>query len=131
MMGEAYGRVSPVKTFVDTLYLEAYMPAGETLLLPDTEQLAIYVAAGELLVGEQKLPQYSMVILEDNTTGFSLQSKTESRIALIGGAKMSPRFIEWNFVSSRKERIAQAKDDWQAGRFPKVVDDELEFIPLP
>jgi redox-sensitive bicupin YhaK (pirin superfamily) len=55
----------------------------------------------------------------------------ESRIAIIGGEKMGRRYIEWNFVSSRQERIEQAKQDWKAGRFPKVPGDEDEFIPLP
>mgnify|MGYP001818578142 CR=1 FL=1 len=49
----------------------------------------------------------------------------------IGGAPVGRRYIEWNFVSSRRERIEQAKDDWRAGRFPKVPGDDEEFIPLP
>ena len=49
----------------------------------------------------------------------------------IGGENVGPRFIDWNFISSRKERIEQAKQDWQAGRFAKVVGDEDEFIPYP
>ena len=60
-----------------------------------------------------------------------IESTADSRVALIGGEKIGKRFIEWNFISSRKERVEQAKRDWQAGNFPKVVGDEDEFIPLP
>ena len=63
--------------------------------------------------------------------GVVLEAVSEARIAIIGGETMSHRFIDWNFVSSRKERIEQAKADWQAQRFPKVPGDDIEFIPLP
>ena len=63
--------------------------------------------------------------------GVVLEATAPSRIAIIGGEHLGERFIEWNFVSSRKARIEQAKRDWKAGRFPKVPGDEIEFIPLP
>lgn len=61
----------------------------------------------------------------------TLVASTDSRIALIGGERFQRRYIEWNFVSSHKERIDQAKQDWQQGRFDKVPGDEEEFIPFP
>lgn len=66
-----------------------------------------------------------------NQSGIVVKATQASRIALIGGEPLGRRFIEWNFVSSRKERIAKAKQDWQEGRFAKVPGDEEEFIPLP
>jgi hypothetical protein len=60
-----------------------------------------------------------------------VQATEASRIAVIGGAPVGKRFIEWNFVSSRQQRIQQAKQAWLEGRFPPVPGDELEFIPLP
>ena len=69
-----------------------------------------------------------MVILSA-ADGVVIEATSESRIALIGGEKMSKRYIEWNFISSRKERIEQAKQDWRDGNFPKVLGDEKEFIP--
>ena len=60
-----------------------------------------------------------------------INATADSRIAIIGGESMNKRYIEWNFISSRKERIEQAKQDWQAGRFAKVIGDEDEFIPYP
>ena len=130
MMGSAYGLNSPVKTFAETVYVEAAMNSGNLLPLPNAEQLAVYIVSGSVRLQGQDISSHTMVILEDNTTA-TIQANADARVAIIGGEKMPKRFIEWNFVSSRKERIEQAKDDWQAGRFPKVVDDEKEFIPLP
>lgn len=130
MMGSAYGRTSPVRTFADTLYVEAHLQAGQTLVLPDAEERAVYVASGKLKARDTEMPEHSLAILGD-LPGVVLEAASESRIAIIGGERMTPRFIEWNFVSSRKARIEQAKADWAAQRFPKVPGDAEEFIPLP
>lgn len=63
--------------------------------------------------------------------GVVLEATEEARIAIVGGDSLGRRHIEWNFVSSRKERIEQAKQDWKAGRFPRIPGDEDEYIPLP
>jgi redox-sensitive bicupin YhaK (pirin superfamily) len=130
LMGSAYGLTSPVKTFAQTLYVEAHLQAGQTLQLPDCEERAIYVAKGQLLINDTLIPEFSMVVLS-SADDVIIEASEESRIALIGGEPMGKRFIDWNFISSRKERIAQAKQDWQAGNFPKVVGDEEEEIPYP
>jgi len=130
MMGQAYGLSSPVRTFSDTLYLEAHMKAGQRLTLPDAPERALYVASGELHTQGTAIPAYHMAILSTQA-GIEVQANCDARIALIGGAPIGERHIEWNFVSSRMERIAQAKEDWQADRFPKVPGDEEEYIPLP
>lgn len=130
MMGSAYGLTSPVQTFADTLYVEAYLQAGQTLVLPDAEERAVYVASGKLKARDTEMPEHSLAILGD-LPSVVVEAASESRIAIIGGERMTPRFIEWNFVSSRKARIEQAKADWTAQRFPKVPGDAVEFIPLP
>ena len=130
MMGAAYGVVSPVKTFAQTLYVEAKLPAGESFKLPTEDELAVYVAEGGVSLKDRSIPQYALAIVEPGSDLY-LMAEQDSQIALIGGEKMTERFIEWNFVSSRQERIEQAKLDWKAGHFPKVVGDEEEFIPLP
>lgn len=130
LMGSAYGVTSPVLTYAETLYVEAHLQAGQTLILPNSEERAIYVAKGELKIKGRLIPEFSMVILSA-AEGVTIEATKEARIALIGGEKMNKRYIEWNFISSRKERITQAKQDWIAGHFPKVVDDEQEYIPLP
>ncbi|MEQ8408605.1 MAG: pirin family protein [Gammaproteobacteria bacterium] len=130
MMGSAFGMTSPVKTFAETLYFEATLAAGQTLELPDTAERAVYVASGAVEIAETAVTDHCMAVLEPGS-GLTVTATEDSRIALIGGENLGERHIEWNFVSSRKERIEQAKDDWQAGRFPVVPDDAEEFIPLP
>jgi redox-sensitive bicupin YhaK (pirin superfamily) len=130
MMGSAYGLISPVKTFAETLYFEAHMKTGQTLALPNTEDRAIYVAAGGVTINGTAVKEFSMAVLHQGAD-ITIEATADSRIALIGGEKLSPRHIYWNFVSSRSERIEQAKADWKAGKFPKVPNDEEEFIPLP
>ena len=130
MIGSAYGFASPVKTFAETLYVEADMKRGDKVHLPNAEELAVYVVSGGIMLLGQAIASYSMVILEDNATA-AIEATADARVAIIGGEKMPPRFMEWNFVSSRRERIEQAKNDWRSGRFPLVTGDEKEFIPLP
>ena len=130
MMGSAYGHSSAVKIFAQTLYAEAHMRAGQSLPLPGADELAVYVAAGKVRIDGQDIAQYSMAVLERGASA-TVEASEESSIAIIGGEAMPARYIEWNFVSSRKERIAQAKDDWAARRFALVPGDAEEFIPLP
>jgi len=130
LMGQAYGQTSPVKTFAQTLYVEAHLQQGQQLVLPNCAERAIYVAQGELQLNGTVVPEHAMVVLHA-ADGVCITATADSRIALIGGESMAKRYIEWNFISSRKQRIEQAKQDWQAGRFPKVVGDEEEFIPYP
>lgn len=130
MMGSAFGVASPVKVFADTLYVEAQLHAGQRIALPSADERAVYVAQGNLKVGDTAIAEHAMAVFAD-VAGVVLEATSESRIAIIGGQHLGQRFIEWNFVSSRKERIEQAKRDWQEGRFAKVPGDEIEFIPLP
>lgn len=129
MMGHAYGLSSPVKTYSPTLYMEADMPGGASLDLPDAQELAVYVVHGQAQIGDQVINMNSMAVLDDAQTG-TITANGETRLAIIGGAPLGKRFMEWNFVSSRKARIDQAKADWREGRFDKVPGDD-EFIPLP
>ncbi|MCB1955106.1 MAG: pirin family protein [Rhodocyclaceae bacterium] len=130
MMGAAYGATSPVRVFARTLYVEAHLQPGQKLSLPDADERAIYVAQGALKAQETDIPEHAMAILS-NAPGVIVEAAEESRIAIIGGEHMGKRFIDWNFVSSRKERIEQAKRAWRDRRFPVVAGDEVEFIPLP
>ena len=130
MMGSAYGATSPVKTFADTLYVEAHLKTGQPLVLPETAERALYVVSGTLRLGGMTLPEHSMAILS-GASNLVVEATADSRMALIGGEPLGQRFIDWNFVSSRKERIEQARADWRAGRYPRVPGDEEEFIPLP
>lgn len=130
MMGSAYGHTSPVKTFADTLYIEAHLQAGQRLHLPEAQERGLYIASGSVQVAGQTIQQHEMAIL---TPGSDVEvvAHAPSRIALVGGEKMTTRYLEWNFASTDKAFIEQAKADWRAGKFPKVPGDEDEFIPLP
>ena len=130
LMGGAWGLTSPVRQFSETLYVEARLQRGQTLKLPSAPERALYVVSGALSAQGTALPEHSMTVFA-NQPDIAVRATEETRVALIGGAPVGERHIEWNFVSSRRERIEQAKSDWQAGRFPKVPGDEREFIPLP
>lgn len=130
MMGTAFGVSSPVRTYAETLYVEVHLQAGQRIVLPDAEERAVYVAMGELRARDTVIPQHAMAVFARGE-GIEVEASRETRIAIVGGEKLGPRYIEWNFVSSRKARIEEAKQDWQQGRFPKVPGDEQEFIPLP
>jgi redox-sensitive bicupin YhaK (pirin superfamily) len=129
MMGEAYGLRSPVKTFSPILYVEADMPAGSELVLPEAEELAVYVVQGEAQIDGEDSPIFTLSILSSDAK--MIKAKTQTRLAMIGGSPLGKRYMDWNFVSSRPERIEQAKEDWREGRFDIVPGDEDEFIPLP
>ena len=130
IMGSAFGARSPVQTFSPTLYLDCAFAAGASLALPDgVEELAVYVAEGTVLAGETPIAAGAMAVAQPGC-GLALRAKTDSRVMIIGGANIGPRFIEWNFVSDSRERIERAKQDWRAGNFPRVPGDD-EFIPLP
>jgi redox-sensitive bicupin YhaK (pirin superfamily) len=129
LAGSAYGATSPVRTFSPLAYVDATVPAGGELPLPDAEERALYVADGRVSCGSERAGSGTMLVLAAAARAF--RAETPARVMLIGGAPVGPRHIFWNFVSSSPERIEQAKADWRAGRFPKVPGDEIEFIPLP
>ncbi|HYW03562.1 MAG TPA: pirin family protein [Gammaproteobacteria bacterium] len=130
MMGRAYGETSPVKTFAETLYLEAALPAGQSITLPETEERAVYVVGGHLETAGTGIAEHALAVCTPGAE-ITLTATQPSRIVIIGGENIGRRHIEWNFVSSRRERIDAARALWKAGGFPKVRGDEQEFIPLP
>ncbi len=131
MMGEAFGLVSPVKTYAKTFYAEFKLAAGKSVDAPMTaEDRAIYACSGTLEIDGQRLAQYEMAVLVRGAEA-KITALDEAHFVMIGGEPLTERHIYWNFVSSRPERIEQAKADWQAQVFPKVPGDDQEFIPLP
>jgi redox-sensitive bicupin YhaK (pirin superfamily) len=131
-IGSLYGTRSAVETTSETVLAEAMLTAGATLPLDnDHEERGIYVVAGEIdITGDRFGPQQLLVFRPGDR--ITIRALKEAHIIVLGGAAMDgPRHIWWNFVSSRKERIEQAKAEWKAGRFSIVPGDETEFIPLP
>jgi redox-sensitive bicupin YhaK (pirin superfamily) len=129
LIGQAYGAASPVLTRSPTLYLDIALRAGAQLQLPPAAERALYAPQAPFTLDGQPQPAQRMVVLAEGEQPL-LSAPADMRIALIGGEPLGHRFMVWNFVSSRKERIAQAQDDWRAQRFDPVPG-ETEFIPLP
>ena len=130
LIGQAFGHASPVTAFSETLYLDVALLAGVSFVLPAlAEERAVYAVDGDVTVDGAPVAARQMAVLAPGAPAV-IHALQPTRLAVIGGAPMPHRHIWWNFVSSRKERIVQAADDWQAGRFAQVPG-ETEFIPLP
>ena len=129
LIGSAFGATSPVAVRSPTQYLDIAMQPGDAFPLPLAAERALYVVDGAVELDGVSVPPCTMVLLaaEDEPL---LSASAAARAVLIGGDALGHRHIWWNFVSSRKERIARAADDWAAGRFD-AVPGETEFIPLP
>jgi len=132
LAGTAYGETSPVRTFSSLFYADVAMPAGCTLSVPrDHEERAVYVVNGVIGCGAEHATPGRMLVFTPDVE-VVLRAESDSRVVLLGGAPIDgKRHIFWNFVSSSKERIEQAKRDWKEQRFPEVPGDEVDFIPLP
>jgi redox-sensitive bicupin YhaK (pirin superfamily) len=130
--GALFGQRSPVPTLWDTLFADVALDAGATLPIDaDTEERALYVISGEVEIAGDTFAAGQLLVFRPGDR-LTVTTTTGARCALVGGATMDgPRHIWWNFVSSRKERIEQAKADWKLGRFDTVPGDDKEFIPLP
>lgn len=130
MIGEAFGLVSPVKTYSPTLYLEVQLRQGADFLLPDgPEERGVYLISGSIHAQGHEISAHSLALFTPQTC-LKLTAKEDSRLVIIGGRPLGKRTVWWNLVASRRELIEKAKSDWQAGRFPKIPG-ETEFIPLP
>jgi redox-sensitive bicupin YhaK (pirin superfamily) len=130
--GSAYGERSPVQTLSDTLFVDATLAAGAALPVDaETEERAVYLISGEIDIAGDRFTAGRLLVLRPGDR-ITLTAVSDARLVLLGGATMDgPRHIWWNFVSSRKERIEQAKADWKLARFDSVPGDDKEFIPLP
>ena len=130
--GTAYGHASPVKVFAPMFFIEARLEAGAEVPLPDEHaERGVHVIEGEVSWGDINVFPAQMAV-QTGASAPPVRAKTASRLMLFGGAPLDgERHLWWNFVSSSRERIEQAKADWIAQRFGKVAGDEEEFIPLP
>ena len=130
LIGQAFGVSSPVGTLSPTLYADLALRPGAALQVPAAAaERALYGVDEAFSVDGREVPAFTMAVLAPGSEPV-LRAALGARIALIGGAPLGHRFMVWNFVSSRKERIVQAQDDWEAQRFDPVPG-ETEFIPLP
>jgi redox-sensitive bicupin YhaK (pirin superfamily) len=133
--GEAFGLKSPVKTFSPIFYADARFEAGGALHYPaEHEERALLIIEGEVHIGDEEIEVHgpgAMLALEPGEE-VTLYTDAPARVMLLGGAPLDgPRHIWWNFVSSDKERIERAKQEWKDGKFGTIPGDDQEFIPLP
>ena len=132
LIGSAYGRQSPVATFSETLYLDIKLDAGASIDLRDLpEEAAIYPVLGEIAIDGAPLAPSTMAMLDTGSNASVTAGAGGAQFVVVGGEPLDGhRYMYWNFVSSSKERIRQASDDWEQQKFDKVPG-ETEFIPLP
>ena len=129
--GSAYGAMASVRTFSPMFYVHWDLAPGARVALPSGHrERAMYVASGEVDVAGQSVRAGQMAVIAEGTEAV-VRAAVPATVLAIGGEPLGPRFIDWNFVSSSKERIEQAKADWRAGRMKLPDLDHDEFIPLP
>jgi redox-sensitive bicupin YhaK (pirin superfamily) len=131
LVGQAFGAKSPVATLSPTLYIDVQLQAGQTFELPPlAPEMALYPVQGQVLVDGTVAAANTMAVLSPE--GNRVQAVNgPARFAVVGGEPLdAPRHMWWNFVSSRKERIVEAANQWEAGGFDAIAGEQ-EFIPLP
>ena len=129
--GSAFGRTSPVGMVSDWFYAEVMLEPGTSAPLdPHYEERAIYIVEGEIEIAGESFEAPRLLVFRPGDR-ITVRANSRARLMFLGGSALEgPRYIWWNFVSSRRERIEQAKEDWKSGRF-QPVPTETEFIPLP
>jgi hypothetical protein len=132
IMGSLWGREAPTTCHSETIYAEIMLDAGASLPIDArAEERAVMLVGGDAMIDGSMLPLYQLAVLKPGEP-MTLRTTEGCRVMLLGGeAFSSKRHVFWNFVSSSRDRIEQAKEDWKAGKFSKVPGDEEEFIPLP
>ena len=132
IMGTLWGQTAATTQYAETIYAEILMgPGGAIPIDAEADERAVMLVGGEASIGGSGLGLYDLAVLAPGAA-LTLTSRSGGRVMLLGGeAFATPRHVWWNFVSSSRERINQAKDDWRGGKFPLVPGDGDEFIPLP
>ncbi|MGG7665232.1 pirin family protein [Dyadobacter sp. BHUBP1] len=129
--GDALGLSNGVETLSPLFYLHVVLEVGATFRIPDGySERAIYVVKGSVETGGHFYQPGKMLVFNKNAEPI-VKARENTTLMLLGGEPLGERFIWWNFVSSRKERIEQAKEDWKQGRIQLPPADDHEFIPLP
>jgi len=129
--GDAYGARSPVRTHSPLFYVHSALEAGAREQMPNgVSERAAYVIEGEVEADGQRFKEGQLLVFAKGKRA-ALEAITPASLMLLGGEPVGERFIEWNFVSSSKQRIEQAKADWRSGRMKLPDLDHEEFIALP
>lgn len=130
--GEAFGAKSKVKTHSPMYYVHTELKPGAVTGVPSGhKERAVYVARGRIEYDGHEYGHGQMLVFQPGGGELAVKAVESTTLMQIGGEPVGERFIWWNFVSSSRERIEQAKADWVAGRFKLPTHDDSEFIPLP
>jgi redox-sensitive bicupin YhaK (pirin superfamily) len=130
IIGKAYDLESPVITFSNTLYVDIQLIENQNLELPrGYEEMGIYLLSGSISIDGEPLHTGNFASL--SSVAKSMHAQEQARVILLGGSYLGKRYMWWNFVSSKRERIEKAMEDWKERNFAKVFEDEKEFVPLP
>lgn len=132
IMGELWGARAATTTYAETIYAEIVLaPGGQMPIESPADERALMVVEGEASLDGMELPRYALIVVKPGDCP-ALRSDKGARVMLLGGESFATkRYVWWNFVSSDRDRIEQAKEDWTQGRFAKVPGDDEEWIPLP
>jgi hypothetical protein len=132
VVGSLYGERAPSATFSDMFFADVMLEEGSYLPIDaEHEERAAYLMEGTVEVAGDRFESGRLIVFRPGDA-LAIKAHSRARLMLLGGETMDgPRHIWWNFVSSSKERIEQAKSDWKLGRFDKVFGDEKDFIPMP
>ena len=131
LAGEAFGLRAAVKTHSPLFYAHVELEFGARIALPrEHAERATYVVSGAVEANGRLIAATQMAVFGGGAEAV-VEAASPSVLMLLGGAPVGERFMEWNFVSSSRERIAQAKEDWRAGRMKLPDLDSGEFTPLP
>lgn len=132
IMGSLWGRRAATTTHAETIYAEINLAAGGSIPIDaEADERAVMLTGGAATLDGMPLDPYVLYVLQPGVA-MTLASNSSAKVMLLGGeAFPTRRHVWWNFVSSNRDRIEQAKADWREGRFPKVPGDEAEFIPIP
>lgn len=132
IMGSLWGATARTTQHSATIYADILMNAGASIPIDaDADERAVLVAIGQASLDGETLETHSLYVLKPGQA-MTLRAESDCRVMLLGGeAFTTPRHVWWNFVSSSRDRINQAKAEWKAQLFPKVPGDEGEYIPIP
>ena len=132
LMGTLWGKTAATTCHAPTIYADMMIAGGGSVPIDaEVDERAVLVTEGVARLDGQALEPFALYVLAPGQA-MTLRAETATRAMLLGGgAFTTPRHAWWNFVSSSRERINQAKADWKAGRFPLVPGDDKEFIPIP
>lgn len=126
LAGTAYGVTSPVEHPSKPVLVDLVMEAGGCIDVPGVDERGIYVVSGHVRVDDDELHANQLALGHGR-----IEALVSSRVIVIGGPAMTKRLIDWNFVASTQDRIDRAREAWIAQTFPKIPDDDREFVPLP